>query len=70
MKNKRDYENRQSKKRVMRQELKVEPILKKIREQQLKWLGHMTRMNNRSSVKKVWEVRMTGKGKRGRLWKT
>ena len=30
---------------VMRQELKVEPILKKIRKHQLKWLGHLMRMN-------------------------
>ena len=55
---------------VVRQELKVEPILKKIYKQQLKWYGHLMRMNDSRPVKKVWQARMTGKRKRGRPRKT
>ena len=54
---------------VVRQELKVEPILKKIYKQ-LKWFGHLMRMNDSRPVKKVWQARMTGKRKRGRPRKT
>ena len=54
----------------MRQELKVEPILKKIYKQQLKWYGHLMRMNEIRFVKKVWQARMTGKRKKGRPRKT
>ena len=54
---------------MVRQELKVEPRFKKIHKQ-LEWFGHLMRMNNSKSVKKVWQARMTGKRKRGRLRKT
>ena len=53
----------------MRQDLKVEPILKKVHEQQLKWFGHLTRMNNIRPIKNVQWVKVTGKKKRGRLRK-
>ena len=49
---------------VVRQELEVEPILKKIHKQ-LKWFGHLRRMNDNRSVKKFWHTEMTGKGKKG-----
>jgi len=54
----------------MRQELKVKPILKKKHKQQLKWFGHLTRINGSKPVKMVWQARMTGKRKRGRSRKT
>ena len=50
---------------VMRQQLKVESILKKIHKQQLEWFGHLMRMNNSRPVKKVWQTRTTEKGKKG-----
>ena len=53
---------------VTRQELKVEPILKKVHKQQLKWFGRLMRINSRPI--KVWQVRMTGKGRRGKHGKT
>ena len=56
---------------VVRQELKVEPLLKKIHKQQLKWFGHLTRMNNSGLVKNVWQARMIRKRKRGsprKIW--
>ena len=49
---------------VVRQELKVEPILKKMHKQQLKWFGHLTRMNDSRHVKTVGQTRMTGNRKR------
>ena len=48
---------------VTRQEVKVEPKLKNILKQQLEWFGHLMRMNNSRSVRKVWQARMTGKRK-------
>ena len=54
---------------VVRQELKVEPILKKIHKQQFKWFGHLMKMNDSRLVKKVWHARMTER-KRGRPRKT
>ena len=55
---------------MVRQEPKVKPILKKIHKQQLKWFGHLMRMNDSRPVKKVWQARMTEKRKRGRPRKT
>ena len=56
--------------KVVRQELKFEPILKKIFKQQLKWFGHLMRMINSWPVKKVCQARMIAKRKRGRRSKT
>ena len=50
---------------VVRQQLKVEPRLKKKHKQQLKWFGHLIRMNNNSIAKKVWRARRIRKRKRG-----
>ena len=50
--------------------MKVEPILKKIYKKQLKWYGHLMRMNDSRPVTKVWQTRMTGKRKKGRPRKT
>ena len=56
---------------VVRQELKVEPILKKIHK--LKWFGHLMTMNNSKPIKMVWQARITGKkeedarGKHGKI---
>ena len=45
---------------MVRQELKVEPILKKIHKQQLKWFGLLMRMNNSRPIKKE-------RGKHGKI---
>ena len=72
MKNKETVKNE-----VIRQELKVEPILKKIHEQ-LKWFDHLMGMNNirkegqdarkkRGCLRKTWDnsITDTGNGKTG-----
>ena len=55
---------------VIRNELEVKPIIQKIEEQQLKWLGHLTRMNNNRPTKQVWEAKPQKAKKRGRPKKT
>ena len=40
---------------VVRQELKVEPILKKIHKQQLKWFSHLMTINNSRPVMKIFQ---------------
>ena len=55
---------------VVRQELKLEPILKNIDKQQLKWFDHLMRSNNSKHVKKVLQTRMTEKWRRSRPTKT
>ncbi|XP_072384338.1 uncharacterized protein [Diabrotica undecimpunctata] len=55
---------------AVREHLKVQPIIKKIEEAQLRWYEHMVRMNQERPVKKVWEVRRQTKRPRGRPMKT
>lgn len=54
----------------IREELKVDSILNKIEQGQLRWYGHLIRMNNDIPVKGVWEAKMQGKRPRGRPTKT
>ena len=53
---------------MMKQELKVEPMLKKIHKQQLKWFEQLMRVDNSRRGKKVWQAIMTGKTKE-ETWK-
>ncbi|XP_030753324.1 uncharacterized protein LOC115880278 [Sitophilus oryzae] len=54
----------------IREEPKVDSILNKIEQCQLRWYGHLIRMNNDIPVKGVWEAKMQGKRPRGRPTKT
>ena len=51
---------------VIRSELEVEPALKIIEQNQLKWFGHLQRLNDKRQVKKVWKTRTMPKRNRGR----
>ena len=48
---------------IVRQEPKLKPMLKKIQKRQLKWFGHLMRMDNARFVKKVRKAKMAGKRK-------
>ena len=50
----------------IREDLKVKPLLNKIETKQLKWYGHVKRMNNNRLPKKCLEARTEGKRSRGR----
>ncbi|XP_030759925.1 uncharacterized protein LOC115885229 [Sitophilus oryzae] len=54
----------------IREELKVDSILNQIEQCQLRWNGHLIRMNNDIPEKGVWEAKMQGKRPRGRPTKT
>ena len=51
---------------IIREELKVRPILEYIERRQLSWWGHLQRMKNTVQVKKVWEAKVQKTKKRGR----
>ena len=51
---------------IIREELKVRPILEYIERRQLSWWGHLQRMKNTVQVKKVWEAKIQKTKKRGR----
>lgn len=51
---------------TIREELKIESIINSIEKQQLRWFGHLVRMNNNRQVKKVWQAQTVQKQKRGR----
>lgn len=55
---------------VIRQDLKVEPIIETIKRQKMKWFGHMIRMEETRQTKRVWRARQTHKRGRGRPRKT
>lgn len=55
---------------IVREELKIEPILKHIERSQLKWFGHVCRMNDKRQVKTIWQTKATGTRRRGRPRKT
>nr|CAH7719228.1 unnamed protein product [Callosobruchus chinensis] len=42
---------------VIRSELGVKPVLQKIEENQLKWFGHLVRMDVTRPVTMVWQAR-------------
>ena len=54
----------------IREDLKIEPIMKSIERQQLKWFGHVVRMEETRQVKKVWQARTARKRNRGRPTRT
>nr|CAH7736536.1 unnamed protein product [Callosobruchus chinensis] len=55
---------------VIRSELGVKSVLQKIEETQLKWFGHLVRMDVTRPVKMVWQAREQRKRGRGRPRKT
>lgn len=55
---------------TVREELKAEAVLEKVGKAQLRWFGHMVRMNNNRIVKRLWEARVVERKKRGRPAKT
>ncbi|XP_072395294.1 uncharacterized protein [Diabrotica undecimpunctata] len=55
---------------AVREHLKVQSIIQKIEEAQLRWYGHIVRMNQERPVKKVWEARIQTKRPRRRPMKT
>lgn len=55
---------------IIREELEIEPITNVIEKQQLKWYGHLIRMQNERPVKSIWEARIQRSKKRGRPRKT
>lgn len=55
---------------VTREELGVEPILKSIQRQQLRWFGHIIRMDMERTTRKIWATRVQQKRGRGRPKKT
>ncbi|XP_031340877.1 uncharacterized protein LOC116168986 [Photinus pyralis] len=42
---------------IVRAELGVEPIIQRVENQQLRWFGHLNRMQDNMPVKQVWESR-------------
>ncbi|XP_063904758.1 uncharacterized protein LOC135123812 [Zophobas morio] len=50
----------------VRKELDIEPIVNKIERNQLRWYGHLIRMDRETPVKSVWESRVQHKRPRGR----
>lgn len=61
-KTKRDHE-RNSK---IREELDLKPLTSELETRQLKWYGHVKRMDKKRLPRKVWETRMEGRRSRGR----
>lgn len=55
---------------VIREELGAQAVLEQIGKQQLKWFGHLVRMNKERPVKNIWEARSMKKRNRGRPRKT
>ncbi|CAH0558813.1 unnamed protein product [Brassicogethes aeneus] len=55
---------------TVRAELDVEPILDSIKKQQLKWFGHMVRMEEDRQAKRIWQTKTIQKRPRGRPKKT
>lgn len=51
---------------VIRKQLKVQPVLKRIEDCQLRWYGHLRRMNEERPVKKIWEAKRQERRNRGR----
>ena len=54
----------------IREDLHIEPILESIEKQQLKWFGHIVRMDETRQVKRVWQARTARRRTRGRPTKT
>lgn len=54
----------------IREELEVESIHSVIERNQLKWFGHINRMQQKRQVKQVWEAKVQNKRGKGRPKKT
>lgn len=54
----------------IREQLEVEPVLKTIQRQQLRWFGHLCRMDEKRPVKRIWQAKTVGRRRRGRPKKT
>lgn len=51
---------------IIRKDLKIISVVQRIERQELRWFGHMVRMDEKRVVKEIWEMRMTGKKRKGR----
>jgi hypothetical protein len=56
--------------KIIRETVAVQPIQEYVERSQLRWYGHVNRMDDKRIVKRVYEVRETGKSPRGRPRKT
>lgn len=50
----------------IREQLKVQPVLTTIENCQLRWYGHLKRLNKERPVRRVWEAKRQEKRKKGR----
>lgn len=50
----------------IRKELEVDPVKKTIERQQLRWFGHLSRMENNRQTKIIWQTKTNIKRQRGR----
>ena len=50
----------------IRQELDIEPVTSTIERAQMRWLGHLLRMNKKRPTRLVWEFRQVTARDRGR----
>jgi hypothetical protein len=55
---------------ITRETVGVQPIQEYVERSQLKWYGHVNRMDDKRIVKRVYEARKTGNRPRGRPRKT
>lgn len=55
---------------IIRNRLEVIPLIKTIERNQLRWFGHMTRMDETRPVKQIWETKRQGRRSRGRPQRT
>ena len=56
--------------KIIRETVGVQPIQEYVERSQLRWYGHVNRMDDKRIVKRVCEARETGKRPRGRPRKT
>lgn len=51
---------------IIREELGAEPVNAIIERQELRWFGHLVRMNKERPTKRIWEAKCKKNRKRGR----
>jgi hypothetical protein len=51
---------------IIRETARVQPVQEHVERSQLRWYGHVNRMDDKRIVKRVYEARETGKKPRGR----
>jgi hypothetical protein len=56
--------------KIIRETVGIQPTQEYVERSQLRWCGHVNRMDDKRIVKRVYEERETGKRPRGRPRKT